>query len=49
MLNRRDFMWGAAASAVLGALDEFAVDRVIGEPGPLAFFVPEYLSIFEGQ
>lgn len=40
---------GGAVSAALGLLDEFAVERLIREPGPIAFFVGNYPSIFEGH
>jgi hypothetical protein len=39
---------GPAAGLLAGALDSFALDKLVGEPGPLAFFVRRYRSMFDG-
>jgi hypothetical protein len=39
---------GTAVGGALSVLDEFVLERVLGDPGPLAFFVHRYGSLFEG-
>jgi hypothetical protein len=39
---------GTAVGGVLGVLDEFLLEHVIGKPGPVAFFVRRYPSLFDG-
>jgi len=40
---------GTLAGLGLSARDEFALKRLLGEVGPLAFFVRHYPSVFEGR
>jgi hypothetical protein len=40
---------GSVAGPGLGALDQFALDRLVGEVGPIAYFVRHYPSVFEGR
>jgi len=40
---------GLAVSLGLGALDNFALDRILGDPGPSAFLSKRYGSLFTGS
>ncbi|MGH9319192.1 MAG: hypothetical protein ACRD3V_04800, partial [Vicinamibacteria bacterium] len=39
---------GPAAGAVIGALDQFVLEKVVPEPGPISFLGRSYPSIFQG-
>jgi len=40
---------GLPLSLGLGALDSFALDRILGDPGPSAFLSTKYKSLFDGS
>jgi hypothetical protein len=40
---------GLALGPGLGAIDNFVVDKILGDPGPAAFLSHEYMSLFGGQ
>lgn len=39
---------GPVAGAIIGALDQFALEKVVPEPGPISFLGRSYPSIFQG-
>jgi hypothetical protein len=40
---------GPMASIALGALDQFVLDKVVPDPGPITFLESSYPSLFEGR
>jgi len=40
---------GSIAGIVLGALDQFAMEKLMPEPGPIAFLGRSYPSVFDGR